>query len=240
MPDRKKNVLLINTANIVSVLGVLPLCILFGESGYQYLIPLIIFNNIMDDLDGVLAIKLNIKSGFGAMLDNVCDTVSHTVIVMVIGMHYYQLAGNSFLGMACVGSCLLATAAVILRSVSRLDPVSPTGTGSPTNELIRHILFVILVSTIFEFDPTLFLVVACLVHAFTMLAPFRMPYLIRSLTKSATAIGLVNVALLVAWLVPDFASVIAAAFIGTYILSLIRGGIDWFKKQEADRSFSTP
>ena len=46
-----------------------------------------------------------------------------------------------------------------------------------------------------------------------MLAPFRMPYLIRSLTKSATAISLVNVALVVAWLWPTATPVIAACFV---------------------------
>ncbi len=100
-----------------------------------------------------------------------------------------------------VGS-LLATVAIILRVVTRLDPASPTGTGSPTDELIRHIFFVIIVSQIFEFDPAPFLIAAFSMHAVTMLVPFRMPYLIRSLTKSAVAIGLVNVALVVAWLVP--------------------------------------
>jgi len=58
-----------NLPNIVSLLGVLPLSILFFKDGFQYLIPLIIYNNIMDDLDGILAIKLNLKSDFGAALD---------------------------------------------------------------------------------------------------------------------------------------------------------------------------
>jgi phosphatidylserine synthase len=221
MQDRQKNVLLKNAANVASILGVLPLCILFRESGYQYLIPLIIYNNIMDDLDGILAVKLDIKSTFGAMLDNVCDTVSHSIIVFVIGMHYFQQADNSFVGAACLAGCLLATVAIIVRSVTRLDPAATTGTGSPTNELIRHILFVIIVSQIFGFDPTPFLIAAFSMHTVTMLAPFRMPYLIRSRTKSAVAIGLVNVALVVAWLVPYLAPVIAASFIGTYFFSFL-------------------
>jgi phosphatidylglycerophosphate synthase len=62
MQEPQGNVLLRNVANVVSILGVLPLCILFRECGYQYLIALIVCNNIMDDLDGVLAVKLDIKS----------------------------------------------------------------------------------------------------------------------------------------------------------------------------------
>ena len=40
-----------NLPNLVSILGVLPLAILFFEEGFQYLIPLIIYNNVMDDLN---------------------------------------------------------------------------------------------------------------------------------------------------------------------------------------------
>jgi predicted membrane-bound spermidine synthase len=49
-----------------------------------------------------------------------------------------------------------------------------------------------------------------------------MPYLIRALTKSATAIGFVNVALLVAWLVPIAAPAIAFCFFATHLYSLAR------------------
>ncbi len=40
-----------NLANVVSILGILPIAILFMKDGYQYLIPLIVYNNIMDYLD---------------------------------------------------------------------------------------------------------------------------------------------------------------------------------------------
>ena len=55
MEKPQKNFLYRNLANIASILGVLPLILLFLEDGYRYLIPLIIFNNVMDDLDGILA-----------------------------------------------------------------------------------------------------------------------------------------------------------------------------------------
>jgi hypothetical protein len=151
-------------------------------------------------------------------------------------MHYFQQADNPFVGGACVAGSLLATVAIILRVVTRLDPASPTGTGSPTNELIRHILFVIILAQIFAFDPTPFLIAAFAMNALSMLVPFRMPYLIRSLTKSAVAIGLVNVALLVAWLVPYLAPVIAASFIGTYFLSFLTGGTAWLKSVDFETS----
>jgi len=230
--------LLKNLANIVSILGVLPICILFGEHGYQTLIPLILYNNVMDDLDGVLAGKLNIRSNFGALLDNVCDAIAHTVFVMVAGMHFAQEtwaqeAGHPYVGGACLAISLLAAVAIIVRIVTRINPTSVTGTGTPTNELIRHIFFVLLVAQFFGFDPTPYLIATFVLHAVSMLIPFKMPYLIRSLTKSAVAIGMVNIALLVAWLLPHAAPVVAAAFGVTYLASFAAGAFRWFRQEDA-------
>ena len=202
-----------NIPNIVSILGVLPLIALFTEEGYAYLIPLIIYNNIMDDLDGILAEKLNVRSGFGARLDNVCGAISHTIIVMVIALHY---------GWICAFVGLIAVSAILVRSVSRLDPDIVTGTGSPTNELIRHILFVILLAAIFDFNPTLPLMAMFVVHTITMFIKHPMPYMIRSQTKTASAILLVNVSLIVAWLIPYTAPIIAGGVILTYLYSLVK------------------
>jgi phosphatidylserine synthase len=199
-----------NLANVASILGVLPLCLLFGGSGDVYLIPLIIYCNVMDDLDGILAAKLKIGSEFGARLDNVCDAVSHSIILMFVGMAF---------GGICTAAALIAIAVVVLRSVSRLDPTAPAGTGSPTNELVRHVFFILLLSEQFAFDGSPYLVVAFVLNAITMALPWKLPFMIRGMAKSAVAIGLVNVALLVAWLVPDALPLIAAAFIGTYLYS---------------------
>ena len=235
MQDPLRKIVLRNSANIASILGVLPICILFGEHGYQYLIPLIIYNNVMDDLDGVLAAKLNIRSDFGALLDNVCDAIAHTVVVMVVGMHFAQEAAHPSVGWICLASSMMATVAMIVRVVTRINPTSVTGIGSPTNELIRHILFVLLVAQIYRFVPTPYLIATCILHTVSMLVPFNIPYLIRSLTKSAAAIGMVNVALLVAWLWPSAAPVVAAAFVGTYLASFAAGGIRWLRKSDASR-----
>ena len=235
MQEPRRNIVLRNLANIVSILGVLPICILLREHGYQYLVPLILYNNVMDDLDGVLAAWLNIQSNFGALLDNVCDAIAHTVFVMVVGMHFAQQAGHPYLGGFCLASSLLATVAMIVRVVARIHPSSVPGTGSPTNELIRHILFVLLVAPLFEFDPTPLLIAAFMMHAVSMLVPFKMPYLIRSLTKSAIAIGMVNVALIMAWLLPLAAPVVAASFVVTYLSSFAVGGFRWLRTADANR-----
>jgi len=233
-----KNAVVKNLANIVSILGVLPICVLFGEDGFQYLLPLIIYNNVMDDLDGVLAGKLNIRSNFGALMDNVCDSIPHTVFVMTVGMHFFQGhglqgTGNQYLGGLCLATGLAAAAAMIVRGVTRIDPASATGTGSPTNELIRHMFFVLLLAGIFGFDPTPYLIVVFILHAVSMVAPFKMPYLIRSLTKSATAIGMVNVALFAAWMWPTIAPIIAASFFVTYLASYATGGTRWLRSVNA-------
>lgn len=120
---------------------------------------------------------------------------------------------------------LAAVTAIIVRCVSRLSPGAITQHGSPTNELIRHILFILLLTTLAGVAAAPFLTVACVFHTVSMLVPYRMPWLIRSLTTSATAIGLLNVALVVAWLVPSTTPLIAAAFILTYLSSFAWGAV---------------
>ena len=205
-----------HAANLVSILGVLPIGLLVLDGGRDYLIPLMLYNNIMDDLDGVIAVKLGITSDFGARLDNVCDAVAHTAFVLVVGM-----PGG---GISAAAS-LAAVTAIILRCVSRLSPGATTQHGSPTNELIRHILFILLLTKLAGVAAAPFVTVACLFHTVSMLVTYRMPWLIRSMTTSATAIGLLNVALLVAWLVPYATPLIAAAFILTYLSSFAWGAV---------------
>ncbi len=205
-----------HAANLVSILGVLPIGLLALDGSRECLVPLMLYNNIMDDLDGVLAVKLGITSEFGARLDNVCDAIAHTTFVLVVGM-----PGG---GISAAAS-LAAVTAIILRCVSRLSPGAVTQHGSPTNELIRHILFILLLTKPAGVAAAPFLTVACLFHTVSMLVAYRMPWLIRSMTTSATAIGLLNVALLVAWLVPYITPVIAAAFILTYLFSFAWGAV---------------
>ena len=116
---------------------------LFLDDGYQYIVPLIIFNNVMDDLDGIVAVRLKIKSEFGAVLDNVCDAVAHTVFVLMVGTHH---------GWVCGVFALAAATAIVIRVVSRIVPGATAGGGSPTNELIRHMFFVLLLARLFSFD----------------------------------------------------------------------------------------
>ena len=153
---------------------------------------------------------MNIKSDFGARLDNLCDGISHCIIIMAAGMQY---------GVISAAAALIAVTGIMLRVVSRLAPSAVTGAGSPTNELIRHILFVLLLTPIFNLNASLLLSAVFILHAVSMNMPYKMPYLIRSITKSATAIGLVNAALVIAWLFPYATPLIAASFILTYLYS---------------------
>jgi len=205
-----------NLANATSLLGVLPVIILFLDNGYQYVIPLIIFNNFMDDLDGVLAAKLNIRSRFGADLDNVCNAVAHISLALAVGAHF-----GSFLMVAGA----IAAGAILVRTVSRLQPTTIGGTGSQTNELMRHMLFAVLLAGQFGFSPEYILMAVFLLHSVTMLVPYKMPNPIIDGATSAKMLGLVNAALLAAWLVPTVTPIIAAAFIGAYLYSLIVGSI---------------
>ena len=210
-----------NLPNIVSILGVLPLCILLREDAFVYLCPLIVFNNIMDDLDGILAKKLQLRSEFGAGLDNVCDAVAHILIAMVVGSHY---------GGVVLALSLLSAVAILVRVVQRLAPSTATGTGTPTNELMRHLLLLIILQESFGFDITPYLVAAYLLNSVSMLVPFAMPHPIRSMAKSATAVLWVNVALAVAWRVPVTVPFVAAAFLGTYLYSFVVCGLGWLRR----------
>ncbi len=202
-----------NIANAISIIGVLPLALLFLNDGYIYLIPLIIFNNIMDDLDGILATKLNIRSQFGANLDNVCDAVAHVIILFAVGAHF---------GGTLMIACTITAGSLILRVVSRLNPENSPGTGSPTNELMRHLLLVILLSQIFSFEPEPFLLVLFLLHSISMIVPYKMSGFLRERAKSITEVGLINIALVFAWLIPASTPLIAAAFFITYLYAFIK------------------
>ena len=210
-----------NLANATSLLGVLPLIILFLDNGYQYVIPLIIFNNFMDDLDGVLAAKLNIRSRFGADLDNVCDAVAHISLALAVGAHF---------GSLIIIASAIAAGSILLRVVTRLNPSATEGTGSQTNELMRHMLFALLLAGQFDFSPEYILIAVFLIHAVSMLVPYSMPHPILDRAKSATALGLVNVALVAAWLVPITTPIITAAFVAAYIYSFIVGSVRWQNK----------
>ena len=156
-----------NIPNIVSILGVVPLAMLFLEDGFQYLLPLILYNNVMDDLDGVLAAKLDLKSEFGATLDNVCDAVAHILVVMAVGMHF---------GGLCALLSLVAATSILVRVVSRLTSTSETNGGSPTNELMRHVLFALVVTQHFEIAPEPFLAAAFVLNAVSMHSCHRLQY----------------------------------------------------------------
>ncbi len=211
-----------NLANAASILGVLPIAILFMEDGYRFLIPFILFNNFMDDLDGVLAGKLRIRSLLGANLDNVCDTVVHATLILLVSAR--------FEGGVLIAGMVVATA-LIIRLTSRLDPEASKGIGSPTNELIRHLLFILLLAGQFSFEPDIYLIVVFLLHSVSMLVPFPLPWLIRGMAKSATSVALVNVALVVAWLVPPLTPYLAAAFFTTYLYSFAAGGLEWLRNR---------
>ncbi len=230
MQNRMLNAVYKNLANVASILGILPLIVLFDENGYKYIIPLIIYNNFMDDLDGILAKKLDIASDRGMRLDNVCDAFAHTVFIMVIGMHY---------GGICALASLVASAGIILRIVSRLDPKGALSKGSMTNELMRHTFFILLLSQAFNFPPELFLAAVFALHTVSMLAPFPMSYLLRRLATSAKTVLLVNIILVVAWLLPLTTPFIAPCFFLTYLYSLGKDTLAWSRHVDVSQ-VSTP
>jgi hypothetical protein len=86
---------------------------------------------------------------------------------------------------------------------------------------MRHILLILLTAQYLEFNPTPALIAVMLLNTVSMLWPFTMRYMIRALTKSALAIGGVNITLVVAWLVPFSAPALAFCFIAPYLYSFV-------------------
>jgi hypothetical protein len=127
----------------------------------------------------------------------------------------------------------IAAGSVILRATSRLNPETASGGGSPTNELMRHLLFILLLGQPLGFEPESFLILLFLLHTVSLQVPYKMPALIRSWAKSATAVGAVNAVLIAAWLMPSITLFIAEAFILTYLYSFIVGGIRWLRGRES-------
>ncbi len=211
-----------NLANATSIFGVLPLVVLFLDDGYRYVIPLIIFNNFMDDLDGFLAAKLNIRSRFGADLDNVCDAVAHISLALAVGAHF---------GSLLIAASAIVAGSILVRVVTRLNPKATEGTGSPTNELMRHMLFALLLAGQFDFNPEYILIAVFLIHSVSMLVPYPTPHPIIDRAKSAVTLGLVNAALVAAWLVPIVTPVVTAAFLTAYLYSFIVGFRGWRRTQ---------
>jgi hypothetical protein len=64
-----------------------------------------------------------------------------------------------------------------------------------------------------------------LIHAVTMVVPYRMPHPIIDAATTATRLGLVNVALVAAWLIPAITPIIATAFFGAYLYAFFAGTI---------------
>ncbi len=202
-----------NLPNAVSVLGVAPLVLAFAPGGKEWLPALIVYNNFMDDLDGTLARRLDLRSRFGATLDNLCDGVAHALLAVAVAAHC---------GLAALAASALAAAAILSRIAGRIeDPGSRN--GSQTNELMRHLLFWLLAERAFGFDIKLAVTATLGLHAATMVAPFPMPWLLRTLATGLFPIALINVGLVLAWKVPQAIVPVAALFGLSYLASIPAG-----------------
>ena len=120
---------------------------------------------------------------------------------------------------------------ILLCVTSRLASAGKISVGSPTHELMRHLLLLSILQGPYGFDVTAYLIVAFLLNSMSMLVPFAMPHLVRSRAKSATAVLSVNVALALAWGIPTAAPFVAAAFFGTYLYSFAVGGLGWLRSR---------
>ncbi|OZG72163.1 hypothetical protein BTA51_17585 [Hahella sp. CCB-MM4] len=203
-----------NTANLVSLLGIAPLMLLLLPEGLSWIPWVIVLNNIADDLDGLIAGWLNIRSQFGAHLDNVCDAVVHGGIVLALA---------SSLDVFGMVTGFLATCSIVIRSTRRLSSDTPSG-GSPTNELMRHCLLVWLLADLGWISASLALPVLFVVHSISLQFTTTMPWLIRNLIRTPVPIIALNafLLLLVAYPSPWLVGASTVVIIGSYVLSFFR------------------
>ena len=202
-----------NCANLLSLLGVAPLFILFQEGGFQYIIPLIIYNNIMDDLDGAVAKKLKIRTQYGSNLDNICDAVAHSIIVISVGIHF---GGNLTL------FSVVAVSSIILRIANRFELGSNFEGGTQTNELMRHIMFILLISELGEFNPSQILASVFVLNSISMLITIPFPFMLVHFANNPTSLTLFNLSLILAFLVKPLSYIFGGAFFLTYIYSFTK------------------
>jgi len=202
-----------NCANLLSLLGVAPLFILFQEEGFQYIIPLIIYNNILDDLDGFVAKKLKIRTQYGGNLDNICDAVAHSIIVISVGIHF---------GESPALFSIVAVSSIILRITNRLELGSNFEGGTQTNELMRHIMFILLISELGGFNPSPILALVFVLNSVSMLITIPFPFMLVHFTKNTTSLTLFNLSLILAFLVKPLSYIFGGAFLLTYIYSFTK------------------
>ena len=202
-----------NCANLLSLLGVAPLFILFQEGGFQYIIPLIIYNNILDDLDGFVAKKLKIRTQYGGNLDNICDAVAHSIIVISVGIH--------FEGSLALFS-IVAVSSIILRITNRFELGSNFKGGTQTNELMRHIMFILILSELEGFNPSPILALVFVLNSISMLITIPFPFMLVHFTNNSTSLTLFNFSLILAFLVKPLSYIFGGAFLLTYIYSFTK------------------
>ena len=86
-------------------------------------------------------------------------------------------------------------------------------------------LFTLILAAQFDLSPEYILMAVFLIHAVSMLVPYKMPNPIIDGANSAVMLGCVNAALVAAWLVPTVTPIITAAFLVAYLYSIIVGWI---------------
>jgi phosphatidylglycerophosphate synthase len=206
-----------NCANLISLLGLAPVYLLFHAEGFQFIVPFIIYNNIMDDLDGAVAKKLGIRSQFGANVDNICDAIAHSAIVIAVGTYF---------GGALTVISLIAAFSIVLRTAARIDPNSISDQGTQTNELLRHIMFILLIGEMTGLNLVPVLTTIFLMNSISMLLPTHFTFMIVHYAKTPVSMMWFNISLILAYWFQPLTYLIGAAFFITYIYSFSKALID--------------
>ena len=117
--------------------------VLLDQQLYHYLPLIAAINLLADDLDGMVARRLNVSSEFGRYLDLVCDTASHSFLLMVVAANH--------------GALSIIIAPVILMSMFYRLSKSASQTigkdnGTTTNEYIVSLQLVVALELSWDLD----------------------------------------------------------------------------------------
>ena len=82
---------------------------------------------------------------------------------------------------------------------------------------MRHLLFVLLLSNIFAFNPEYILIIVLFLNTISMSSSKKMTAMIRTQAKTVFLVVLVNISLIISLLLPIFTPYIAIVFFGTYL-----------------------
>jgi hypothetical protein len=138
----------------------------------------------------------------------------------------HVIAVGTYFGGALTVISLIAAFSIVLRTAARIDPNSISDQGTQTNELLRHIMFILLIGEMTGLNLVPILTTIFLMNSISMLLPTRFPFMLVHYAKTPVSMMWFNISLILAYWFQPLTYLIGAAFFITYIYSFSKALID--------------